>query len=118
MQTKQACNSHKILFLDHTAQLGGGELALLHLLEALDKSLITPVVILASEGPLTSRIKRLGIKVSVLPLDPEVVNTRKNSLGFSAVLKLKSVINVIRYSYRLAKLAQRLGISLILTNSL
>ena len=40
----------KILFVDHTAKVGGGEIALANLIESLDRSLYAPLVILAEQG--------------------------------------------------------------------
>jgi len=42
----------RVLYLDHTAQLSGGELALARLLGALDRRRVAPVVVLAEDGPL------------------------------------------------------------------
>ena len=49
-----------ILYFDHTAALGGGEIALLHLVEALDRTRFTPVVVLAAEGPLRAKLESAG----------------------------------------------------------
>jgi len=66
-----------ILFFDHTAQLGGGEIALLHLVQHLDKQLFTPLVVLGSEGPLRQRLLEAGVETHVLPLAESIVQTRK-----------------------------------------
>ena len=41
----------RVAVLDHTAELGGAELALTRLLDALDPALVDPVVVLFSSGP-------------------------------------------------------------------
>jgi len=108
----------KVLFLDHTAQLGGGELSLLDLLEGLDRSNYSPSVVLASDGPLTQKIRDLGIDVRVVPLDPRVLHTRKDTLRASALLKIRSMNTTLLYAFRIAKLARQLKVELIHTNSL
>ena len=60
----------KILYFDHTAALGGGEIALLHLAEALDRKRFEPIVVLGSEGPLHAKLSEAGIETHVLPLAP------------------------------------------------
>ena len=108
----------KILYLDHTAKLGGGEIALLNLVSGLDKTRFHPVVILASDGPLAVKLKAAGIETHVMPLDSSVVDTRKDTLGGGSVLKLRQVSSVLRYARTLAKWARSNGIALIHTNSL
>ena len=55
--------------LDHTAELGGAELALVRLLEGLDADRVEPVVVLFAEGPLARRLRSAGHAVEVVPLD-------------------------------------------------
>ena len=47
----------RVAILDHTAELGGAELALLRLLEVVDRERVEPVVVLFSSGPLEERIR-------------------------------------------------------------
>jgi len=91
---------------------------LLDLLEGLDRSQYSPSVVLASDGPLTLKIREIGIEVQVIPLDPKVLHTRKDSLGASAFLKLRSIFTILQYSLRIARLARLLNVELIHTNSL
>jgi len=41
----------RVLFFDHTAALGGGEIALLNLVRHLDPAKMKPIVLLATDGP-------------------------------------------------------------------
>lgn len=110
--------ARNVLFLDHTAQLGGGELSLLDLLEGLNRSLYRPIVVLASDGPLAQKVRDLDIDVRVMPLSTDVVETRKDTLRFRAFLKLTSVLAIVKYAFSIAQLARELKIELIHTNSL
>ena len=56
----------RILFFDHTAALGGGEIALLHLVAAMDRTRFEPVVVLGSDGPLREKLERAGIETHML----------------------------------------------------
>lgn len=107
-----------ILYLDHTAKIGGGEIALLNLVTALDKTRFTPIVALASDGPLVEKLRAAGIQTHVLPLDPSLVETRKDSLGASSLLRLGRVTRLLGYTVRLARWARAHKADLIHTNSL
>lgn len=71
----------KILYLDHTAQFSGGEIALYKLIASLDRSKFTPVVALAADGPFRSRLEDIGAQTLIVPLDEFVANARKEGLG-------------------------------------
>gem|GEM_PF-31875 len=110
--------ARSILFFDHTAALGGGEIALLHLVEALDRERFEPVVVLASDGPLREKLAGAGVETHVLSLSPEVVQTRKDSLGSSSLLKVGLIVRALLYVVRLARFIAKRRINLVHTNSL
>ena len=107
-----------ILFVDHTAKMGGGEIALLNLVMALDTRRFRPLVLLAEEGPLAQKLRAAGIETTVLPLDPALRETRKDSLGVGSLLKLGQVFRLLAYSRTLARWAKAHHVDLIHTNSL
>ena len=104
--------------VDHTAKMGGGEIALLNLVSALDRTRFEPVVVLASDGPLVGRLRGAGVETHVLPLDASLINTRKDSLGPASLLQVRQAALVALYVGRLARWARRRGVRLIHTNSL
>ena len=105
-----------VLYLDHTAKMGGGEIALLGLVRALDPARYTPLVVLASDGPLVGRLREAGVAVHVLPLSASVVDTRKESVGVRSALRQLGQVG--GYAGRLARFARSHGAALIHTNSL
>jgi glycosyltransferase involved in cell wall biosynthesis len=107
-----------VLFLDHTARLGGGEIALYHLLLHLDRERFRPLVILGEEGPLVEKIRDLGIETCVIPLPTNVSDTRKESLGAGSLLRIREMGAIIAYSWRLARFIKERGVWLVHTNSL
>ena len=107
-----------ILYLDHTAKMGGGEIALLNLILALDWSRYSPVVALAAEGPLAEKLRAAGVETHVLPLDRALLDTRKDSLGASSLLRLGQVARLAAYTLRLARWTRGRRVDLIHTNSL
>jgi len=107
----------RVLFVDHTASLGGGEIALANLVQHLDPEKIRPVVVLASEGPLVERL-RVFAETYVLPLPAQVLTQKKDKLGIDTLLRLRDGLSVLLYVGRLARFIREHHIDLVHTNSL
>ncbi len=107
----------RVLLFDHTAQLGGGEIALLDLIRFFDRSRVTPIVVLGSDGPLASRLRGLA-DVHIMELAPDVLHTRKDNLGSASVVQLKAALQICAYVLRLVDFIEAQNIDLIHTNSL
>lgn len=103
---------------DHTATLGGGEIALLNLVRQLDRERFEPLVILGTDGPLVERLEASGIRVEILPMAPSVLHTRKDSLGMGSVTRVRDILRMVRYATVMAKYLRARGIELLHTNSL
>lgn len=109
----------RVLYLDHTAQLSGGELALARLLGALDRARVEPIVALAEEGPLRELLARESIDTRVLPLAAGVRDVRKGSLGATGLIRqLRWLRSLWRYAGRISELVRECRADLIYTNSL
>jgi glycosyltransferase involved in cell wall biosynthesis len=111
----------RVAFVDHCAQLSGGEIALARLLGALDQVEDGPIVeaqvILGEDGPLVSRLEGLGVAVEVLALDTRVGHVRRGqvtarALGPARVAALAG--DVVALTRRL----RRLHPDVVHTNSL
>ena len=112
-------NSPKnILYVDHTAKLGGGEIALLNLIRALDPGKFRAHVVLGEDGPLVEKLRAAGIETTILPLDPVLRETRKDTLGIGSLLKLSQIKTLLAYSRTLARFAREHSADLIHANSL
>lgn len=107
-----------ILFFDHTGRLGGGEIALLNLVAALDINRFTPVVVLGEDGSLGDRLRKAGVETVIMPLDPRVGETRKEALGISAVMQLRKLYILLCYAWKLSRFIKRRKVVLLHTNSL
>ena len=110
-----------VLFLDHTAKMGGGEIALLNLVAALDKKRCYHPIVNPGRrrpargeaaGPLASR--RTCPPARRLPCWKRA----KDSIGPKSLLQIAQAGACIGYAFRLARLARRLRADLIHTNSL
>ncbi|HWF74397.1 MAG TPA: glycosyltransferase, partial [Solirubrobacteraceae bacterium] len=105
----------RVVYLDHTSQLSGGELALVRLLSALAD--IEAHVVLAEEGPLVDRLLQAGVSVEVLPLHARTRHLRKDSVR-ARRLPLRATLDTVAYSLRLAWRLRQLRPDLLHTNSL
>jgi glycosyltransferase involved in cell wall biosynthesis len=108
----------RILFVDHTASMGGGEIALLNLVQRFDPKRYHPIVVLFSDGPLAKHLENAGVETHVLPLDDSVLNTRKDRIGFRTLLKVGVVLRALRQVWRLRRFIRRSRIDLVHANSL
>ena len=113
----------RIAIFDHTAQLGGGEIALYDLVRFLDRSRVTPIVVLGSEGPLAEKLRALStagtpVELHILPMADEVLHAKKDALGTGTLLQFKKVLHAASYIFRLRTFLRQNRIDLIHTNSL
>jgi glycosyltransferase involved in cell wall biosynthesis len=108
----------KIMYFDHTASLGGGEISLLHLVQCLDLQRYVPVVVLSTDGPLRKKLEEAGVETHILPLSSDILETRKDTLGGKSLLRLKSVFQTLVYTRRLARFIRFHRADILHTNSL
>jgi len=107
-----------VLFFDHTARMGGGEVSLFNLVTHLDRARIEPVVVLASDGELRHKLRAAGVEVHVLPLDETVTEVRKGSLSSAKAISLGQVGQIARYVWRLRNFMRARGARIVHANSL
>ncbi|PSB09546.1 glycosyltransferase family 1 protein [Pleurocapsa sp. CCALA 161] len=99
---------HRILFVDHTAVMGGAELSLLDLATAYAD---TSKVLLFQDGILRERLEQAGVKVQVAPVSNTMLNLRTSG-GLSSLVTIPELWQIAGYIDREAK-----GYDLILANS-
>ncbi|UCG34871.1 MAG: glycosyltransferase family 4 protein [Candidatus Omnitrophota bacterium] len=79
-----------ILFLDHQAQMGGGEFSLMETIKILNKNIFNPIVMLGTKGPFRNELDKIGINTEIINV-PEYFRTYKRdpSRGnaFSSLIK-------------------------------
>ena len=106
----------RVVVLDHTAELGGAELALLRTCAALDPARVTVTVVLFADGPLVGRLRATGVDVRMLPLDPRVAATDRATAGRSVAGR--SVAATLPFVGRLVRLLRTLDPDVVHTTSL
>jgi glycosyltransferase involved in cell wall biosynthesis len=105
----------RVVYVNHVAQLSGGEIALLRLLPALRD--VAPHVVLAEEGALVDSLLEAGISVEVLPMHQRTQQLRKGNVR-PGYLPLRAMSDTLAYTLRLAWRLRRLEPDLVHTNSL
>jgi glycosyltransferase involved in cell wall biosynthesis len=106
----------RVVFVNHTAQPGGGEIALCNLLRSLDPS-IEALVVLCADGPLVEQL-RMHHPVHVLPISASIGEARRESIGWKSILRWRNVIFGVAYILRLSRYFRQLRPRYIHTNSL
>lgn len=105
----------RVAILDHTAELGGAELALLRLLGTVDRARVDAVVVLFSSGPLEERLRDAGHRVVVVPLDPTV---RDISRAAGPLGVVRGAAAGAAFLGRLVASVRRLDVDVVHTTSL
>lgn len=106
----------RVLLLDHTAEEGGAELALLRLAEQLlQDGGVELRAILFADGPLRERLLAIGVRTVVVPLDPRIATASRRH---AAAMAARSALGSLRFSFRLARAIRGSGADLVVANSL
>ena len=107
----------RVVVVDHTAALGGGELALLRLAAELDSRRVELRVVVLDDGPLVDRLRAAGVRTAVLPAGSRTRGMDRHALAGSwrGVL---AVAETARLVVRLAALLRRADADVVHTNSL
>ena len=113
--TDPAPARRRVVYLDHTARLSGGELALLRLLPHLSD--VDPHVILAEDGPLANALVAEGISVEVMPMPARAQSATRGTMHVGG-LSLRTMIGSATYTVRVALRLRALRPDLVHTNSL
>lgn len=103
----------RVVYVGHSAQLSGAELALLRLLPHVPG--VQAHVVLAEDGPLVPRLRAAGATVEVLALPARTAELRRGALG--GALPILAVVDTAHYVLRLVRRLLELGPDLVHTNS-
>lgn len=58
---------NRILYIHHSEQLQGSGIALLNIIDALDRGCFLPMVVLPFEGPMAAELRQRGVEVRLIP---------------------------------------------------
>jgi glycosyltransferase involved in cell wall biosynthesis len=106
-----------VLFFDHTAAMGGGEIALFNLVRSLNSKKFKAIVVLGADGPLADRMRAVA-QTDILPLAKSVASQKKDKLGLATLFRFRDMLNVSTYIFRLVRFIKDQKVDLVHTNSL
>jgi glycosyltransferase involved in cell wall biosynthesis len=107
----------RVMYVSHTAMLGGGEIALLNLIHTIDRSAICPIVVLASDGPLAQALEPYA-QVHILELDERIRQAKKDGLRFSSMLRIADCFRLSKYLAKLRSFIREQEVDIVHANSL
>ncbi len=107
----------RVLAVDHTAALGGAEIALTRLAGRLRVDGVDVRVLLLGHGPLEARLRETGVPTIVHDLDPRIAETSRED-AFRPGSFFAGLLRSARAVPALARRVRRLGADVIVANSL
>jgi glycosyltransferase involved in cell wall biosynthesis len=108
----------RVALLNHSGRLGGGEFSMLRLVGALDPDRVRLTVIAGEDGPFVQRLHELGADVVVVPMDPQLVHRRKDTLGIGAMADPQLWRQVAHAVWPRTDILRRNRIQIVHTNSM
>lgn len=108
----------RVLFFDHTSQLGGAERSLLDLLEHLDRTRFEPLLLTSPGGPLVERAGGLGIPVHLLGLDGEALALSREAWSRNPLSVLWHARGLAAAIWQAAALVRAERVDVLHTNTL
>ncbi|WP_407316540.1 glycosyltransferase family 4 protein [Isoptericola halotolerans] len=107
----------RVLVLDHTAEPGGAELALVRLCAALGPD-VSVRAVLFTDGPLRPALEAVGVPVDVVELDPGVAGLDRRAALRAGPDVLRRVLRTTGFLVRVARHLRRLRPDVVHTTSL
>lgn len=96
----------KIMYLTHTAKMGGAEKSLYNLIKNIDNKIYEPILVCGEEGELADNIRKLGVRVEIIPLMK--INTK---------YKIKGIVRLLITSIKLRSFIKKNNISIVHNNT-
>lgn len=109
---------YKIVFIDHTTKMGGGQVYLLRQLSQLDKDRFKPLVVCPSDGALPDHVRRSGVDLHIVPIHQSIINLRKEDLIGNPISFLINPFRLAAGIWRLVSWLKRHKIDLVHLNSM
>lgn len=119
MNKEQVMKREKVVcFLNHTAETGGAEFALLRLVTCMDRSEWHPVVVFGEDGPAVELFRQRSIETYVILMDAGLAKLRRESLASIQWLKFSRIIALLSYVLKLIRFFRERAVEIVHTNSM
>ena len=110
----------KIAFIEQDSGIGGAEVNLFYLFRGIDRDHFDPIVVVPYEGPLTERLKKVGVKYHVIPR-VKFISTSTYILGkkiFNPLAVLYDIFIFLPTIWKLKNFLKEEKINVVHTNSM
>ena len=107
----------KVLYLNPTVEIGGGERSLLELVRGIDRRLVEPFAACVADGPLPRALRAAGAEVILNPFPAFALKIGRGS-ALSKILLPFAAFALVPHVWRTARLVRREKIRLLHTNGL
>jgi glycosyltransferase involved in cell wall biosynthesis len=108
--------AHRVDIVNHTAQLGGAETALLRLLEAIDRDRFDVRVLTFEDGELVASLASRGIHTQILPLGE--LNTVTRAEAAAASGSVRNTAGAVAFAPKLARVIRDTKPAIVVATSL
>ncbi|GAB3611866.1 glycosyltransferase family 4 protein [Humibacter ginsengisoli] len=109
---------HRILVIDHTAQLGGAEVAMARLLGAIDPVRFDVRVLLLADGPLCELLRGSGIRFAVIRASESLTTAGRDQATASLVATLTNAWRTLSLVPRIVRAIRGARADLVVANTL
>lgn len=100
-QPSSAPHPLRVVLLTHTGEVGGAELAMARMTEALPPE-VEVIVVLGADGPLARRLEDAGTAVRIEPM-PDAARTRSRTTAARSRSTLIDLLSLLPYLWRLRR---------------
>ncbi|WP_251150483.1 glycosyltransferase [Cellulosimicrobium sp. Marseille-Q4280] len=107
----------RVLVLDHTAELGGAELALVRACEALGDDVEVRALLFA-DGELRGRLEEVGVQVEIVPLSGSVVGADRARAARLSPWTVVAALRTVPFLWHLARRVRALRPDVVHSTSL
>src|SRR5438552_2264454 len=108
----------RVAFIDHTAVLGGAEIALVSLVQEIDQGKWRPIVVLGRGGPLAELLRNAEVPADIVRLSDRLGEVHQGQIHGSTLFNPRLIASAVSYVVRLAIRLRRRGVEVIHANSL
>ena len=106
----------KVMFLVHTAIIGGGERSLIDILTYINKERFQPILVCFENGPLVERVSEIsGVEVSVIPFSSKVLKYNRDE---KSILRFFSIFSLFVPMMKLLSFMHKSKANVIYSNSM
>ncbi|KLV25984.1 glycosyltransferase [Niallia circulans] len=106
----------KVLFLVHTAIIGGGERSLIDILTYINKERFQPTLVCFEDGPLVEKVSEIsGVEVAVIPFSAKVLKYNRDE---KSILRFLSIFSLFVPMVRLFSFMYKSEAKIVYSNSM